>query len=259
MDESPQSPFLQAGGESMAKDRGTAIKGHPVVSREEWLKARKDFLVKEKEFTRLRDELSRQRRELPWVRVEKPYSFDGPRGKETLAQLFAGRTQLVVYHFMFAPEADAGCPHCSFWADNFDGIDVHLGHRDVSLVAVSRPPLARIEAFKKRMGWSFRWVSSSGTDFNYDYHVSFTPEAIRTGTVIYNYAKADMDMSDREGVSVFFRDEKGDVYHTYSTYARGIDILNGAYHFLDLVPKGRDEDQLDFTQSWVRYHDRYGD
>jgi predicted dithiol-disulfide oxidoreductase (DUF899 family) len=241
----------------MAKDRSTPIQDHPVVSREEWLSARKAFLAKEKEFTRLRDDLSRQRRELPWVKVERPYAFDGPRGKETLAQLFAGRSQLVVYHFMFAPEADAGCPHCSFWADNFNGIDVHLNHRDVTLVAVSRAPLARIEAFKKRMGWSFKWVSSSGTDFNYDYHVSFTPEAIESGAVIYNYVKTDMDMSDREGVSVFYRDAKGGVFHTYSSYARGIDMLNGAYHFLDLVPKGRDEDSLEFTQAWVRYHDRY--
>jgi len=241
----------------MAKDRSTPTQDHPVVSREEWLSARVAFLVKEKEFTRLRDDLSRQRRELPWVKVDKPYAFDGPRGKETLAQLFAGRSQLVVYHFMFAPEADAGCPHCSFWADNFNGIDVHLNHRDVSLVAVSRAPLARIEAFKKRMGWSFKWVSSSGTDFNYDYHVSFTPEAIKSGAVIYNYVKTELDMSDREGVSVFYKDEKGSVFHTYSSYARGIDMLNGAYHFLDLAPKGRDEDHLDFTQAWVRYHDRY--
>jgi predicted dithiol-disulfide oxidoreductase (DUF899 family) len=243
----------------MAKDRNAPMRDHPVVSREEWISARTAFLAKEKEFTRLRDELSRQRRELPWVKVEKAYVFDGPRGKETLAQLFAGKTQLVVYHFMFAPEADAGCPHCSFWADNFNGIDVHLKHRDMSLVAVSRAPLARIEAFKKRMGWSFKWVSSSGTDFNYDYHVSFTPEAIRTGAVVYNYAKTDMDMSDREGVSVFYKDEKGGVFHTYSSYARGIDMLNGAYHFLDLAPKGRDEDGLDFTQAWVRHHDRYED
>src|SRR5512136_3398071 len=156
----------------MAKG-SSSIKGHPVVSREQWLAARTAFLAKEKEFTRLRDDLNRKRRELPWVKVEKPYVFDGPRGKETLAQLFAGRSQLVVYHFMFAPEADAGCPHCSFWADNFNGIDVHLNHRDVTLVAVSRAPLAKIEAFKKRMGWTFEWVSSSGTDFNYDYHVSF--------------------------------------------------------------------------------------
>ena len=243
----------------MAKYPGTPIKDHAVVSREEWLKARTAFLAKEKEFTRLRDELSRQRRDLPWVRIEKPYLFDGPRGRRTLADLFDGRSQLVVYHFMFAPEADAGCPHCSFWADNFNGIDVHLRHRDVTLVAVSRAPLAKIEAFKKRMGWTFEWLSSSGTDFNYDYHVSFRPEAIAKGAVIYNYEKTDMDMPDREGVSVFYKDEKGAVFHTYSSYARGIDMLNGAYHFLDLAPKGRDEDHLEFTQAWVRHHDRYED
>ena len=243
----------------MAKDRSTPIRDHSVVSREEWLKARTALLAKEKEFTCLRDDLSRQRRELPWVRVDKPYVFDGPRGRRTLPELFDGRSQLVVYHFMFAPEADAGCPHCSFWADNFNGIDVHLRRRDVTLVAVSRAPLARIEAFKKRMGWTFEWVSSSGTDFNYDYHVSFRPEAIASGAVVYNYVKTDMDMADREGVSVFYKDEKGAVFHTYSSYARGIDMLNGAYHFLDLAPKGRDEDHLDFTQAWVRYHDRYED
>ena len=243
----------------MAKDRIGAIRDHPVVSREEWLKARTAFLAKEKEFTRLRDDLSRKRRELPWVRVDKPYVFDGPRGRKTLAELFDGRSQLVVYHFMFAPDADAGCPHCSFWADNFNGIDVHLRHRDVALVAVSRAPLAKIEAFKKRMGWTFEWLSSAGTDFNYDYHVSFRPADIKSGAVVYNYEKTDMDMADREGVSVFYKDEKDAVFHTYSSYARGIDMLNGAYHFLDLAPKGRDEDHLDFTQAWVRYHDRYED
>jgi len=243
----------------MPRDRSTPIRDHPVVSREEWLKARAAFLARVKEFTRLRDDLSRQRRELPWVRVDKPYAFDGPRGRRALAELFDGSSQLVVYHFMFAPEADAGCPHCSFSADNFNGIDVHLRHRDVRLVAVSRAPLGKIEAFKKRMGWTFEWVSSSGTDFSYDYHVSFRPDAIASGAVVYNYEKTDMDMADREGVSVFYKDEKGAVFHTYSSYARGIDMLNGAYHFLDLAPKGRDEDHLDFTQAWVRYHDRYED
>ena len=242
----------------MAKDSSN-IQKHPVVSRDEWLAARTAFLAREKEFTRLRDELSRERRELPWVKVDQSYGFDGPKGKETLADLFGNRSQLVVYHFMFNPESDAGCKHCSFWADNFNGIDVHLNHRDVSFVAVSRAPLAKIEAFRKRMGWSFHWVSSFQNDFNYDYHVSFSPEQIASGSVDYNYVKSAMTMTDREGVSVFHKDAEGNIFHTYSAYARGIDMLNGAYHFLDLVPKGRDEDALDFTQAWVRYHDRYED
>jgi len=235
------------------------LKGHPVVSREEWLSARTAFLAKEKEFTRLRDDLSRQRRALPWVKVEKSYVFEGPKGKETLADLFGKRSQLVVYHFMFNPDGNEGCKHCSFWADNFNGIDVHLAHRDVSFVAISRAPLPKIEAFRKRMGWSFKWVSSFKSDFNYDYQASFTPDAIQSGTVFYNYAKTQMNMSDREGASVFYKDPSGAVFHSYSCYARGIDMLNGAYHFLDLVPKGRDEERLEFTQSWVRHHDRYED
>ena len=243
----------------MTDHRSRSITDHPIVSREAWLAARTAFLAKEKEFTRLRDELSRERRALPWVRVDKPYVFEGPRGKQTLADLFADRSQLVVYHFMFSPEWDAGCKHCSFWADNFNGIDAHLRHRDVRFVAISRAPLAKIEAFKQRMGWSFTWVSSFHSDFNYDYQASFRPEAIASGAVYYNYSNQKMDMSDREGASVFYKDESGAIFHTYSCYARGIDMLNGTYHFLDLVPKGRDEDSLEFTQSWVRYHDRYED
>ncbi len=243
----------------MQNERPRSLEDHKVVSRDEWLAARIGLLAKEKEFTRLRDELSRQRRTLPWVKVDKRYVFDAPGGKQTLADLFAGCSQLVVYHFMFSPEWDAGCKHCSFWADNFNGIDVHLRHRDVSFVAISRAPLAKIEAFKKRMGWSFTWVSSFQNDFNYDYQASFRPEDIASGAVFYNYARAKMDMTDREGVSVFYKDEGGAIFHTYSTYARGIDMLNTAYHYLDLVPKGRDEDRLEFTQAWVRYHDRYED
>ncbi len=243
----------------MAKAGSRSIGNHRVVSHKEWLSARKAFLTKEKAFTRQRDKLNRQRRELPWERVEKTYIFDGPSGKETLSQLFGKRSQLVVYHFMFTPAWDEGCKHCSFWADNFNGIDVHLNHRDVSFVAISRAPLAKIEAFKKRMGWSFKWLSSFGTDFNYDYQASFTPEQIKSRKVFYNYKTSAMDMQDREGVSVFYKDPKGAIFHTYSTYARGIDMVNGAYHFLDLAPKGRDEDGLEFTQSWVRYHDKYED
>jgi predicted dithiol-disulfide oxidoreductase (DUF899 family) len=230
-----------------------------VVSREEWLAARTALLAKEKALTRLRDELARERRALPWVRVEKPYVFDGPHGPMTLADLFDGKSQLVVYHFMFSPDWNEGCPHCSFWADNFSGIDIHLNHRDVSFVVVCRAPLAKIEPFKKRMGWSFKWVSSLATDFNYDYQASFTPEETRSGAVFYNYSKTDMDMMDREGVSAFYKDGQGGVFHTYSCYARGIDLLNTAYNFLDLAPKGRDEDRLEWSQAWVRHHDKYED
>ena len=233
------------------------IKNHAVVSRDKWLDARKAFLAKEKEFTKLRDDLSSQRRELPWVKVDKSYVFDGPKGKETLSDLFEKRSQLIVYHSMFSPEWTEGCPHCSFWADNFNDIIIHLNHRDVSFVAISRAPLAKIEPFKKRMGWSFKWLSSSQNDFNYDYHVSFTPEQLEKGTAIYNYSTSP-GFTDREGASAFYKDEKGSVFHTYSCYARGIDILNTAYNYLDIAPKGRDESPED-PQDWVRYHDRYED
>jgi predicted dithiol-disulfide oxidoreductase (DUF899 family) len=239
------------------RPRRWKVTNHPVVTREEWLSARTSFLAKEKDFTRLRDELSRQRRDLPWVLVEDPYRFDTPDGERTLAELFDGRSQLAIYHFMFSPEWDEGCPHCSFWADNFDGIDVHLHHRDVTFLAVSRAPLGQIERFKERMGWSFPWVSAFGSDFNFDYHVSFTPEERESGTAFYNYAVTDPGPADREGVSAFVKDDAGSVFHTYSCYARGIDILNGAYNFLDLMPRGRDEDALPDSQDWVRHHDRY--
>jgi predicted dithiol-disulfide oxidoreductase (DUF899 family) len=229
---------------------------HKVVSQEEWLEARKQFLIQEKEFTRLRDQLSRQRRELPWVKVEKNHVFDGPGGKATLAELFEGRSQLVVYHFMFAPDWEEGCPSCSFWADSFNGVGVHLNHRDVTLVAISRAPWEKLEAFKRRMGWNFKWLSSGNHEFNYDYHVSFTPEALK-GQVEYNYAKRETETSDWPGVSVFYKDGDGSVFHTYSCYSRGIDILNVAYHYLDLVPKGRNEAGLEFSMSWLNYHDKY--
>jgi len=242
----------------MAKSRTRKGVGkHRVVSHKAWIEARRKFLAKEKKFTRLRDELARQRRALPWERVDKEYVFDGPKGRETLPELFDGRSQLVVYHFMFAPEWSEGCKHCSFWADNFNGLGIHLNHRDVSFVAISRAPLEKLEAFKKRMGWSFKWVSSGQNDFNYDYQASFTPQEVESGAAFYNYSKLDVGVSDREGVSVFYRDPSGAVFHTYSSYARGIDMLNTAYHYLDLAPKGRDEDGLEFTQSWVRYHDKY--
>jgi predicted dithiol-disulfide oxidoreductase (DUF899 family) len=242
----------------MTSVKPNSIKDHPVVSPEDWLVARKAFLAKEKEFTRLRDELNRQRRELPWVKVDKTYTFDGPDGRQTLAELFGKQSQLLVYHFMFDPDWDEGCPHCSFWAEHFDGAGVHLNQRDAAFVAISRAPLAKITPFKQRMGWKFKWLSSFGSDFNYDYYASFTPEQLRTGTATFNYSKGDPGMPDREGISVFYKDEAGTVYHTYSSYARGIDLLNGMYNFIDLTPKGRDEDPED-AQSWVRYHDRYTD
>jgi predicted dithiol-disulfide oxidoreductase (DUF899 family) len=232
---------------------------HRIVSHDQWLEARKRFLAEEKEFTRARDLLSRKRRDLPWERVMKDYVFDGPTGKQTLADLFAGKSQLIVYHFMFHPDWEAGCKSCSFWADNFNGIDVHLAHRDVSFVAISRAPLAKLDAYKKRMGWSFRWLSSCGSDFNHDYYVTFTPEEIETGTAFHNYAPRKVPVSEMVGISVFYKDENGAIFHTYSAYSRGVDMLNGAYHYLDLAPKGRDEDSLAYTQAWVRRHDEYGE
>ena len=229
---------------------------HRVVSPDEWLAARKALLTKEKAFTRLRDELSRERRELPWVKVDRPYSFDGPKGKETLAELFDGRSQLVVYHFMFSPDWQAGCKHCSFWADNFDRVVVHLNHRDVTMLAVSRAPYAKLEAYEKRMGWTFKWVSSGETTFNFDYHASFTPQEVATKSGQFNFTIQDPHESDREGVSVFYKDAAGNIFHTYSTYARGIDMFNTAYNYLDIVPKGRDEGGR--GPYWIRRHDEYG-
>ncbi len=230
-----------------------------VVSRDEWLAERKQHLSKEKEFTRLRDKLSAERRELPWVKVEKNYLFDGPGRKETLADLFGGRSQLIVYHFMFGPEWEQGCPSCSFLSDHIDGSVVHLAHRDVTFVVVSRAPLPKIEAFKKRMGWRFKWVSSYGSDFNFDYHVSFTKDAMTKGKVYYNYDMNEFPSDEGPGISVFCKDGSSDIFHTYSAYARGLDILVGAYNYLDLVPKGRDEAELPWTMAWVRHHDKYGD
>jgi predicted dithiol-disulfide oxidoreductase (DUF899 family) len=230
---------------------------HKVVSQAEWLAARQQLLAKEKEFTKARDQLSQLRRDLPWERVDKTYVFDGPNGKQTLADLFAGRNQLIVYHFMFDPDWEAGCQSCSFWADNFNGFFVHLAQRDVTFTAISRAPYKQLAAFKQRMGWSFPWVSSSGTDFNYDYRVSFRPEELATGVVEYNYAGLETSMTELPGISVFFKDG-GAVFHTYSCYARGLDMMNAAYHYLDLVPKGRDEAGLEYTQAWVRHHDKYG-
>ncbi len=231
---------------------------HEVVSREQWVEKRKAFLEKEKEFTRLRDELSRQRRQLPWVRVETDYVFDGPHGRQSLAELFDGRDQLLIYHFMLGPGWSEGCKSCSYLADHFDGSCVHLAHRNVTLIACSRAPLPEIQAFQKRMGWRFKWVSSNGSEFNRDFQVSFTPEELASGSVYYNYSRQHFPSAEAPGLSVFYKNG-GEVFHTYSAYARGLDILVGAYNFLDLAPKGRDEDGLPNTMSWVRHHDKYED
>lgn len=240
---------------------------HQVVSKDEWLAARKRLLAKEKEFTRMRDQLSAERRSLPWVRIEKEYTFEAPGGRQTLAQLFDDRSQLVVYHFMFAPEWEVGCKSCSFWADNFNGITAHLRQRDVAFVAISRAPLAKLQAFAERLGWTFRWVSSHESDFNYDFDVSFRPDTLARGDATYNFAKLssfrsrgkllNMTPSDMPGISVFAKDASGAVFRTYSTYGRGIDMMNNAYNYLDLVPRGRDEAELPHTMSWVKLRDLY--
>src|SRR5271165_4415662 len=235
------------------------MESHRVVSRDQWIEERKGLLAREKEFTRLRDQLSRERRELPWVRVDQKYAFEGAKGKQTLAELFEGRQQLIVYHFMFDPSWDEGCPSCSFWGDNFNGIIVHLNQRDVSLVAISRAPFAKLAAFQRRMGWGFNWLSSFGTDFNTDFNVSFTPEKLAQGKAVYNYAPRKTSMSELPGISVFYKAPDGTIFHTYSCYARGLDMLNVAYHYLDNVPKGRDEAGFSRPMAWVRYHDAYGE
>ncbi len=228
---------------------------HRIVSQSEWLAARKALLAKEKEFTKACDQLSAARCALPWLKVEKNYVFDGPAGKQSLSDLFGGRSQLIVYHFMLGPGWVQGCPSCSFLADHFDGAITHLVQRDVTFVAVSRAPLAEIEAYKKRMGWKFKWVSSYGNDFNHDFHVSFTKEETEKGAE-YNYTVGKIPSEELPGLSAFIKDG-GAVYHTYSSYARGLDTLVGTYNFLDLTPKGRNEDALPWSMAWVRRHDEY--
>lgn len=232
---------------------------HKVVSRDEWLAVRKQHLIKEKEFTRLRDQLSSERRELPWVKVEKNYVFDGPDGKETLSDLFNGCSQLIVYHFMFDPEWSEGCKSCSFLADQYNPSIVHLKHRDVSMVTVSRAPLQKLFSFKKRMGWTFKWVSSFGNDFNRDFHVTFTAEELASNKANYKYDFKPFPVTEAPGISVFFKDDEGNIFHTYSSYARGLDIFISTYNLLDIVSKGRDEDGLRYSMEWIRHHDRYGD
>lgn len=233
------------------------MKNNRIVSREAWLEARKQHLHKEKELTRLRDQLSAERRELPWVRVEKAYAFDGPQGRRTLAELFDGCSQLMTYHFMFGPGWTEGCRSCSFLADHIDGALVHLKHRDVKLLAVSRAPYAQIAPFKQRMGWKFDWLSADGSEFNYDFQAAHTPQAVSNNTAYYNYQTLEFPMEDTHGISVFYKDTSGQIFHTYSSYARGCDTLVNTYNYLDLAPKGRDEDALEFTMAWVRHHDRY--
>ena len=230
---------------------------HPVVSGDRWVAERKTLLAREKELTRLRDQIARERRALPWVRIEKDYAFDAPEGRRALAELFEGRRQLLVQHFMLGPGWEQGCPSCSFMADHIDGMHVHLAQRDVTLLAVSRAPLAEIERFRRRMGWRFEWVSSFGTDFNYDFGVSFTPQEVARGKLHYNYGEWPMASEEWPGISVFYKDEAGRIFHTYSTYGRGVEVMMGTYNMLDLMPKGRGERDVDHKMEWVRHHDRY--
>jgi predicted dithiol-disulfide oxidoreductase (DUF899 family) len=228
---------------------------HPVVSMDRWIAERKALLAHEKELTHLRDQIARERRALPWVRIDKPYVFDAPEGTRTLADLFEGRRQLLVQHFMLGPGWEQGCPSCSYMADHTDGMTVHLAHRDTTFVAISRAPLGEIQRFKQRMGWQFKWVSSFGSDFNHDFNVSFTPEERAKGAIYYNYGMVDFAAEELPGVSAFYKDDAGTVFHTYSTYGRGVEVMMGTYNMLDLTPKGRDEPGA--GMEWVRHHDRY--
>ncbi|MDB5776777.1 MAG: hypothetical protein JWP38_2910 [Herbaspirillum sp.] len=230
---------------------------HPVVSSDRWVSERKALLAREKELTRLHDQIARERRALPWERVEKGYVFDTPEGRRTLSDLFGGRRQLLVQHFMFGPGWEQGCPSCSFMADHTDGMNVHLAHRDITLVAISRAPLTDIERFRRRMGWQFSWASSNDSDFNHDFGVSFTPEELAKGEVCYNYGMRSFPVGEAPGISVFYQDDAGEVFHTYSTYGRGLEVMMGAYQLMDLTPKGRDENDVPYKMAWVRHHDSY--
>jgi predicted dithiol-disulfide oxidoreductase (DUF899 family) len=230
---------------------------HAVVSHERWMAQRKSLLAREKELTRLGDEIARERRALPWERIEKNYVFDAPEGRRTLADLFEGRRQPLVQHFMLGPGWEQGCASCSFMADHADGMNVHLAHRDITMLAISRAPLAEIERFRRRMGWQFKWVSSNGTDFNFDFGVSFTPEQHASGELDYNYGKRSFLAEELPGISVFYKDDAGEIFHTYSTFGRGVEVMMGAYRLMDLTPKGRDEEDVAHKMNWVRHHDRY--
>jgi predicted dithiol-disulfide oxidoreductase (DUF899 family) len=233
------------------------MQSHSIVSREKWIEARKALMAQEKELTRARDALSEARRELPWVKVDKDYAFDSVEGQMHLGDLFKGGRQLIVQHFMFAPDWDEGCKSCSFWADGYERMIPHLAARDTTLVAVSRAPLAKLIAFKQRMGWTFDWLSSAGGDFNYDYAVSFTPEQIKSGAKSYNFGTSGFGTEEAPGISVFYRNEAGEIFHTYSCFARGTDMMNAAYHYLDLTPLGRHEEGLPYPMDWVRLRDKY--
>jgi predicted dithiol-disulfide oxidoreductase (DUF899 family) len=235
----------------------STIVNHPIVSRDRWVAERKALMAHEKELTRLRDQIARERRALPWVRIDKVYTFDAPEGTRTLADLFEGRRQLLVQHFMLGPGWEQGCPSCSFMADHTDGMSIHLAHRDVTFVAISRAPLGEIERFRQRMGWQFKWVSAFGSDFNHDFNVSFTPEERAQGEVYYNYGMVAFPSEEAPGISVFYKGAAGEVFHTYSTYGRGVEVMMGSYHMLDLTPKGRDERDVPNKMEWVRHHDRY--
>ena len=227
---------------------------HPIVSREEWTAASKALLIKEKQLTRLRDQVNAERRALPWVKVEKAYAFDTTEGRKTLAELFEGHSQLIVYHFMWRWDLGLGCDGCSFQCDHVDGANLHLSHHDVTLIAVSRGHLADLQAYRKRMGWRFRLVSSYGSDFNYDYHVSFTPEEVASKKAYYNFETRDVGTEELPGLSVFYKNDKGEVFHTYSSYARGNEEVLGAHMYLDVAPLGRNETK---GMNWIKRHDEY--
>ena len=235
------------------------MNSHKVVSREEWLKHRIELLKEEKEFDRRRDQLTRKKRELPWEKVEKEYAFETERGTAALSDLFGECSQLIIYHFMYGPDWNDGCPSCSYWADNFNGIDIHLRHRDIKFIAVSRAPLSILQAYRERMGWGFEWVSSFNSDFNYDFQVSFTPEEMDKGEMFHNFRIEKFPVNEAPGISVFYKNDEGEVFHTYSTYRRGLDMFNGAYHYMDIAPKGRDENDLSYSLAWVRRRDQYED
>jgi predicted dithiol-disulfide oxidoreductase (DUF899 family) len=230
---------------------------HQIVPHEQWIESRKAFLEREKEFTRLRDELSAARRALPWEAVEKEYVFDTPQGKRTLGDLFDGRHQLLVYHFMYGPDWEAGCPACSFWVDNLERNAIHLAHRDIALVAIAHAPLAKLEAYRRRMGWTLPFASALECDFNRDFGVSFDKEAVDAGDVTYNYRHGSAPGTESPGLSAFHRDDDGRIHHTYSTYSRGLDMLNAGYHLMDVAPLGRSEERLDFSMAWLRRRDEY--
>ena len=229
-----------------------------IVSKDIWINARKEFLKKEKEFTKLRQQLASERRNLPWVRVDKDYTFESPEGKETLSSLFKDRSQLIVYHFMLGPGWKEGCKSCSFIGDHLKGPNTHLPHRDTTLLVISRAPIGEIQSFKKRMGWDFKWVSSNGNDFNFDFHVSFRPEEIESKKIYYNYSETAFPISEAPGVSVFFKNDAGEIFHTYSSFGRGLENFIGTYDYLDIAPRGRNEQGfVEHPMDWVRHHDRY--